>query len=80
MSGGGRQPAWLSKDLQLKLREKREMFGKWKYGCVAWEEYRDVVCMCRNKIRKAKAQIELNVVRDVKNNKKGFFRYIRRKR
>ena len=32
--------------------------------------------MCRDKIRKAKAQMELNLARDVKNNKKGFYRYI----
>ena len=31
----GRQPLWLCKDLQLKLREKREMYRKWKQGCVA---------------------------------------------
>ena len=55
------------------------MYRKWKQGCVAWEEYRDAVRMCRNKIRKAKGQIELNLVRDVKNNK-GFFRYVGRRR
>ena len=69
----------MCKDLQLTLREKREMYRKWKQGCVAWEEYRDAVRMCRNKIRQAKGQIELTLVRDVKNNK-GFFRYISRKR
>ena len=37
--------AWLSKDQQLKLREKREMYRKWKQGCVAWEVYRAVVRM-----------------------------------
>jgi len=42
------------------------MYRKWKQGCIAWEEYRDVGQMCRNRIRKAKAQMELNVVRDVK--------------
>ena len=51
------------------------MYRKWKQGCVAWEEYRDVVHMCRDRVRKAKAQIELNLVRDVKNNKKEFYRY-----
>ena len=30
--------------------------------------------MCRDRIRKAKAQVELNLVGDVKNNKKGFNR------
>ena len=39
----GRWPSWLCKDMQLKLREKREMYRKWKQGCVAWEEYRAVV-------------------------------------
>ena len=33
---------------------------------------------CRDGIRKAKAQMELNLVRDVKNNKKEFHRYIGR--
>ena len=36
--------------------------------------------MCRNKIRKAKAQMELNLMRDVKDNKRGFFGYISRRR
>ena len=36
--------------------------------------------MCRDRIRKAKAQMELNLLRDVKDNKKGFYRYIGRRR
>ena len=36
--------------------------------------------MCRDRIRKAKAQMEVNLARDVKNNKKGFYRYIGRRR
>ena len=80
VSRGGRQPLWLCKDLQLKLREKREMYRKWKQGCVSWKEYRAVVRVCRDGIRKAKAQMELNLARDVKDNKKGFYRYIGRKR
>ena len=42
------------KDLQVKLRDKKEMYRQWKQGWVAWEEYRDTVQMCRNAIRKAK--------------------------
>ena len=53
------------------------MYRKWKQGCVAWEEYRPVVCVCRDRIRKAKVQMELNLARDVKD-KKGFYRYIGR--
>ena len=62
------------------MREKREVYRKWKQGCVGWEEYRAVVHVCRDRIRKAKAQMELNLVRDVKDNKKGFYRYIGRRR
>ena len=36
--------------------------------------------MCGDRIRKAKAQMELNLARDVKDNKKGFYRYIGRRR
>lgn len=56
------------------------MYRKWKQGCVAWKEYRGVVQMCRERIRKAKVQMELNLARDVKSNKKGFYRYIDRRR
>jgi len=40
------------------------------------EEYRNVVRACRDATRKAKAHLELNLARDVRNNKKGFFNYI----
>ena len=42
---------------------------------MSWEEYRAVVSVCRERIRKAKAQMELNLARDVKDNK-GFCKYI----
>ena len=56
------------------------MYRKWKHGCVSWEEYRDVVHVCRDRIRKAKAQMELNLAGDVKDNKKGLYRYMGRRR
>ncbi|GAB0203450.1 mitochondrial enolase superfamily member 1 [Grus japonensis] len=34
---------------------------------------------CRDAVRKAKAQLELKLTRDIKNYKKGFFRYINNK-
>ena len=71
---------WLSKGLPFKLREQRERYRKWKQACVAWEDYRAVVHVCRDRIRKAKVQMELNLVRDVEDNKKGFYRYIGRRR
>ena len=56
------------------------MCSRWKQGCVSWEEYRAIVRVCRDRIRKAKAQMELNLVRDATDNKKGFYRYIGRRR
>jgi len=35
--------------------------------------------VCRDAVRKAKAQLELKLARDVENYKQGFFRYINNK-
>ena len=51
----GRRPAWLSRDLLLELRQKRKVYGLWKQGQAAQEDYRDAVCHCREKISVAKA-------------------------
>ncbi|KAK4806963.1 LOW QUALITY PROTEIN: hypothetical protein QYF61_027330 [Mycteria americana] len=73
----GKRPAWLDRDLLVKLKSKRELHRQWKG---TWEEYRDAARLCRDGVRKAKAQLELNLARDAKNNKKGFYRYINQKR
>jgi len=36
--------------------------------------------LCRDEVRRAKVQLELNLARDAKNNKKGFYRYVSQKR
>ena len=46
---------------------------------VTQEEYRDTVPASMDGFRKAKA-LELNLVKDVKGNKKSFYKYIRSKR
>jgi len=38
----GKRPAWLSQDLLVKLKGKRELHRQWKQGQVSWEEYRDI--------------------------------------
>lgn len=38
-----------------------------------WEEYRNVVRACRDVMWKVKAHLELNLAREVKDNKKGLF-------
>jgi len=40
------------------------------------EEYRDTAWLRRYGIRRAKAQQELNLARDAKSKKKGFYRYV----
>jgi len=76
----GKRPAWLSQDLLVKLKSKRELHRQWKQGQVYWEEYRDAVWLCRDEVRRAKARLELNLTRNAKNSKKGFYRYVSRKR
>ncbi|KAK4827434.1 hypothetical protein QYF61_017991 [Mycteria americana] len=49
-------------------------------GQVTWEEYRDTASLCRDGVRKAKVQLERNLAREAKNNKKGFYRYVSQKR
>ncbi|GAB0179374.1 mitochondrial enolase superfamily member 1 [Grus japonensis] len=70
----------MSKELLEKLKGKKEVHRMWKKGLATWEEYRNVVRVCRDATRKAKAYLELNLARDVKDNKKGFFKYISSKR
>ncbi|KFQ53833.1 hypothetical protein N334_03108, partial [Pelecanus crispus] len=76
----GKRPAWLSRDLLVKLKSKRELHRQRKQGQVSWGEYRETAQFCRDEVRKAKARMDLNLARDVKNNKKGFYRYINQKR
>ena len=52
----------------------------WKKVQTMWEEYRDTVRVCRDVRTKAKAHLELNLARDVNDDKKGFFKYNSRKR
>ncbi|KAK4830139.1 hypothetical protein QYF61_008566 [Mycteria americana] len=47
---------------------------------VSKEECWDTARVCRDGIRKAKAQLELNLVRNVKNDKMAFYRYVAQKR
>ena len=47
------------------MRDKKQTCRQWKQGGVAWEEYGDAVQMCRDGIRKAKAQMEMQLVKDV---------------
>ncbi|PKU40245.1 hypothetical protein llap_9450 [Limosa lapponica baueri] len=69
----------MNKELLDKLRIKKEAYSGWKQGWVDWAEYKETVRVARNQIKQAKAQAELNLARDIKNNKKKFYRYVRDK-
>jgi len=76
----GKRPAWLSQELLVKLKDKEEMHKQWKQGQIPWEVCRGSAQLCRDGLRKAKVQLGLDLARDVKNNKKGFYRYVSQKR
>ena len=66
---GGRRPAWMNKELMNELKVKKKVHKMWKEGLSTWKEDRNVVRACRDKTRKAKALLELNLVEQVKDNK-----------
>ncbi|CAM4534454.1 unnamed protein product [Lepidochelys kempii] len=75
----GRRPAWLNGEILEDLKHKKA-YKKWKVGHMTREEYKNIARACRNEIRRAKSHLELQLARDVKSNKKGFFRYIGNKK
>ncbi|GAB0186323.1 mitochondrial enolase superfamily member 1 [Grus japonensis] len=70
----------MNKELLSKLKHKTEAYRGWKQGQVAWEECRKTGPAARDQVRKAKALIEISLARDVKGNKKSFYRYVSDKR
>ncbi|CAM4599489.1 unnamed protein product [Lepidochelys kempii] len=76
----GRRPAWLNGEILADLKHKKEAYKKWKVGHMTREEYKNIAQACRNDIRRAKSHLELQLARDVKSNKKGFFRYVGNKK
>lgn len=44
----------MNKECLKKLRQKKEVYERWKQGLVILEEYADNVYVCRDGFRKAK--------------------------
>jgi len=76
----GRRLAWLNRELLLGLRKKRRVYQLWKKVQATQEEYRGLVRSCREKMTKAKAQLELRLATVVRDNKKYFYKYINNKK
>lgn len=51
------------------------MHRRWKQRKAA-QKYRGIAQACRDGVRKAKAQLEINLERDFKSMKKSFYNYI----
>ena len=45
-----------------------------------WQGYREEFWLCRVRVRKAMARLELNLARDTKDKRKELYRYINQKR
>ncbi|CAM4686112.1 unnamed protein product [Lepidochelys kempii] len=76
----GRRPAWLNSEILADLKHKKEAYKKWKIGQMTREDSKNIARACRSEIRKVKSHLELQLARDVKSNKKGFFRYVSNKK
>lgn len=60
----------------MEIRQKRQVYAQWKQDQERGEEYRHAVCLCREKIRRSQALLELKMARTVGNNKKSIFKDI----
>lgn len=76
----GRRPAWLNRELSLRLQEKKKVYHLWKKGQATCENTMMLLGYAVRKIRMEKAQIEFNLAAVVKHNKKGFYKYIKKRR
>jgi len=60
----------MNKDLMDKLKGKKKIHEMWKKDLSTSEEYRNIPRPCRGATRKAKALLELNLAKEVKDSKK----------
>lgn len=70
----------MSKELLVTIKHKRGIHKGWKQGLVTRDEYKELARETRNWVRKAKALTELNLSMDIKDNRKGFYQYLREKK
>lgn len=64
---------WLNQDLLVEMENKKKMQMQWKQGQVPWKEYRVAARRCRGEVREANAQLQLDLARGTKKDKKGFY-------
>ena len=64
----------------MRLQKKKRVCVLWKKGQATWEDYKEVAKVCREEVRKEKAQLELRLATAVKEKKKSFYKYTSGKR
>lgn len=52
----------------------------WEWRLTTWEEYRSIVRAFKDATGKTKAHLELNLMTEIKGNKKGHYNCIRKRK
>lgn len=58
-----RRPAWVASNLLKELNLEKESYKKWKVGYITREEYKGIAWVSREKVRKTKAQLEIQLAK-----------------
>ncbi|CAM4513742.1 unnamed protein product [Caretta caretta] len=74
------RPSWMSKHLREVIKKKQKAYREWKKGGISKESYLIEVRICRDKVRQAKSQVELDLAKGIKTNSKRFYSHINRKK
>lgn len=67
---------WLNNKILEVLKSKKDAYQLWKHGKIAIKGYKNLARTCRDAVLKAKAQLELKLVKRGVKKKKQFFRCI----
>ncbi|KAF7249040.1 F-box/WD repeat-containing protein 10 [Varanus komodoensis] len=70
----------MRKEVVRGIRQKRNLRRKWVLGQIDKRVYQEEEAHCRRILRKAKADYELRLAKNIKSNKKGFLQHVNRKR
>lgn len=68
--------AWQKTSMSEHGASEKEIYRWWKQGQATWKGYKDIAHSCRNGAKKAKAQVEPTLAKEVKGSTKGFFKYV----
>lgn len=66
----------MNREIWLQLREKQRVSDHWKKGQTTLEDHRVVMRLCREKNRRDKVYLEINLASLLKENRKCFNKYI----